>query len=64
MSTFNQSNILVVEHFYGPYNDKSLSIKVNAIQEIKEECLLRMEVQVFIGECVFYRIWIPTIGSN
>ena len=33
--------------------------KVEAILAMKEEYMMTMEVQRFLGACVFYHIWVP-----
>ena len=58
-SMFGVPEILVVGHMCGPYGRKPSPIKVNAIQNLKDNCKSLTEVRRFLGACVFYRIWIP-----
>ena len=58
-SAFGQPEILVVGHLCGSYGRKPSPSKVNAIQEMKEECVSQTEVRRFLGACAFYHIWIP-----
>ena len=58
-SAFGQPEILVVGHLCGSYGRKPTPSKVNAIQEMKEECVSQIEVRRFLGACAFYHIWIP-----
>ena len=58
-SAFGQHEILVVGHLCGPYGRKPSPAKVNAIQEMREECGTQTEVRRFLGACAFYHIWIP-----
>ena len=43
----------------GAYGRKPSPTKVDAIQEMKEECISQTEVRRFLGVCAFYHIWIP-----
>ena len=56
---FSQPEILVVGHLCGSYGRKPSPSKVNAIQEMKEECESQTEVRRFLGACAFCHIWIP-----
>jgi transposase InsO family protein len=58
-SAFGQPEILVVGHLCGAYGRKPSPSKVNAIQDMKEECENQTEVRRFLGACAFYHIWIP-----
>ena len=53
-SMFGVPEILVVGHMCGPYGRKPSPIKVNAIQNLKENCKSLTEVRRFLGACVFY----------
>ena len=43
----------------GAYDRKPSPSKVNAIQDMEEECENQTEVRRFLGACAFYHIWIP-----
>ena len=58
-SAFGQPEVLVVGHLCGAYGRKPSPTKVDAIQEMKEECISQTEVRRFLGACAFYHIWIP-----
>ena len=57
-SAFGQPEVLVVGHLCGAYGRKPSPTKVDAIQEMKEECISQTEVRRFLGACAFYHIWI------
>ena len=56
---FEVPEVLVVGHMCGPYKRKPSPIKINAIQNLKDDCKSLREVRMFLGACVFQRIWIP-----
>ena len=58
-SIFGVQEVLVVGHMCGPYGRKPAPTKINAIQNMKEECNSVSEVRRFLGACVFYCRWIP-----
>ena len=58
-STFGQPEVVVVGHLCGAYDWKPSPRKLDAIEEMKEECISQKEVQRFLGVCAFYHIWIP-----
>jgi hypothetical protein len=58
-SSFGQPEIMVVGQLCGAYGQKPSPSKVNAIQDIKEECVSQTEIRRFFGACTFYHIWIP-----
>ena len=59
ISSFWQSEILVVGHLCGPYGRKPSPTKVEAIFAMKDECTTVTEVRRILGACAFYHIWIP-----
>ena len=46
----------VVGHLCGAYGRKPSPSKVNAIKDMKEECITQTEVQRFLGACAFNHI--------
>ena len=53
-SAFGQPEILVVCHLCGAYGRKPSPSKVNAIQDMKEECITQTKVRMLLGACTFY----------
>ena len=58
-SAFGQPEILVVGHLCAAYDRKPSPSKLNAIQDMEEECENQTGVRRFLGACAFYHIWIP-----
>ena len=48
-SAFGQRDILVVGHLCGAYGQKHSPSKINAIQDMEEECENQTEVRRFLG---------------
>ena len=63
-SAFGQPEILVVGHMCGAYGRKPSPSKVNAIQDMKEECENQTDVRRFLGACAFYHIWLPPLHMS
>ena len=58
-SIFGAREVLIVGHLCSPEGWRPIPLKVDAIQNMKEDCSSTTKVQHFLGACVFYLIWLP-----